>query len=72
MARKKPAARTPPPLDPTRLSVEELGQVLGKAGAKEVTTDRIRADIAAGAPVHKDGTLHFVRYLAWLVQETKG
>jgi hypothetical protein len=29
----------------------------------------LRADLAAGAPVNPDGTLHLVRYAAWLVRE---
>lgn len=51
----------------TRLSVERLAALLRAAGGTTVDAERIRADIAAGAPVNKDGTISLIAYGAWLV-----
>lgn len=63
----------PPPDTPTPAAIPPamLAEVLTKAGARHCTVDTIKEDIAAGAPVNPDGTLHLIHYLAWLIRETK-
>ncbi|MGE4157718.1 MAG: hypothetical protein AB7F75_01320 [Planctomycetota bacterium] len=57
------------PLDPARLPVEALEKILRAAGWAEVSRERIEADFTGGAPRNPDGTVHLVRYAAWLVRE---
>lgn len=52
-----------------RLSVERLAALLRAAGSTTATEAAIRADIAAGAPVHEDGTMSLLAYGAWLLRE---
>ena len=52
----------------TALSVEQVAQVLSRAGGVEVTEAMVREDIAAGAPVNADGTVNLVHYAAWNVR----
>jgi hypothetical protein len=59
-----------PPLNPNALTVADAVRLLAKAGP--VTEAMLRADLAAGAPVNPDGTIHLVHYAAWLVRETTG
>ena len=58
----------PSKLDPAALSLEALVQVLQAAGAKHVSVDALEADLEAGAPTNKDGTVNLVHYAAWLVK----
>jgi len=60
---------TPEPPKPSALSVDELARLLSGIEGKTVTPDMVRADIAAGAPVGKDGRLNLIHYAAWLVKE---
>lgn len=53
----------------TALSIEQLALLLSRAGGQEITTEAIRQDIAAGAPVNADGTMHFTHYAAWLAAQ---
>ena len=52
----------------TALDVETLAALLARGGGR-VTTDMIKADIAAGAPTNADGTVNLVHYAAWLNHE---
>jgi len=52
-----------------RLSVTKLAKLLSEASGQQVTAEVIRADLAAGAPVNRDGTISLVRYAAWLVAQ---
>jgi len=61
------AERTP--VDPQRLTPAELARLLSAAAKVQVPLERIEADVAAGAPVNPDGTLHLVHYAAWLVKQ---
>ena len=56
-------------LNPTSLTVADLARLLTKAGGQPVTVVMLEADLAAGAPVNPDGTIHLVHYVAWLVRE---
>ena len=47
-------------LNPAALTVEEAAKALG------IRREWLEADVAAGAPTNADGTLHLVRYAAWL------
>lgn len=51
------------------LSVDQVAALLRHAGSQHLTADAIRADIAAGAPVNRDGSVHLVCYAAWLLRE---
>jgi hypothetical protein len=55
-------------LDIGALTVDQLADLLRKAGSAHVTVDRIRADIQAGAPVTAEGRLSLVAYAAWLIR----
>lgn len=68
MAKKK--TKSDKPLNPAKLSVEDLARVLSQAG-EPITTEQIQQDLADGAPANKDGTVHLVHYAAWLVAQTK-
>ncbi len=57
-------------LNPAALAVADAAMLLTKVGAAPVSREMIDADIAAGAPTNADGTLHLVRYAAWLVSHT--
>lgn len=58
------------PLSPTSLTIADAARLLSKTGAKPISPAMIEADLAAGAPVNADGTIHLVNYAAWLVKET--
>lgn len=49
-----------------RLSDKQLAALLSKAGAEPIPESIIKDQIARGAPTNEDGTIHFVRYAAWL------
>jgi len=52
----------------TALSPSQAATVLTRACGTPVTAAMIQEDIAAGAPVNPDGTLHMIHYAAWLVK----
>jgi hypothetical protein len=56
-------------LNPNALTLPDVARLLAKAGGQPVTVEALRADLAAGAPVNADGTIHLVHYAAWLVKE---
>ncbi len=64
-------AKEPKPeaVDPAKLAPEQLAKLLSHAGGKPLAPAVIKADVAAGAPTNKDGTLHLVRYTAWLAEQ---
>lgn len=53
----------------TRLSVDQVAALLLRAGARHMTPERLRADIAAGAPANPDGSVNLLAYGAWMLQE---
>jgi hypothetical protein len=57
------------PLTPARLTIPDAVAVLRKAGSQHITEEALRADLAAGAPVNPDGTIHLLHYVAWLAKE---
>lgn len=63
------SAETPGRADPSALTPAEAAALLTRVGGWRVTGAMLEADIAAGAPVSGDGTLHLTRYCAWLVRE---
>jgi hypothetical protein len=60
---------TPGPVDPKRLSPDDLARLLAAAGSKHGTSATVAADIDAGAPTNPDGTVNLICYAAWLVKE---
>lgn len=52
----------------TELSISELADLLRKTGSKYADEDRIRDDIADGAPTNSSGSINLVNYAAWLVK----
>jgi len=57
-------------LDPTALSPTDMARMLSAAGGRRITAEMVAADVAAGAPVNRNGTLNLVHYTAWLARET--
>ncbi len=53
----------------TRLSLDQTAAVLHRAGARHMDAQRVKADIAAGAPANPDGTINLIAYGAWMLQE---
>ena len=51
------------------LTIEQVVGLLRSAGGASITTERVRLDISAGAPVNADGTMNLVVYGAWLIRE---
>ena len=58
-----------PRTDPSALSLADAARLLSRVGGWSVTEAMLEADVASGAPTNPDGTLHLVRYSAWLVRE---
>lgn len=54
------------PLKITAIEQDKLLEILRKSGSREVSSETIAADIAAGAPVAKDGTINMIEYAAWV------
>ena len=44
-------------------------QVLQHYGCQTISTEKLDAQIAAGAPVNDDGTINIVNFTAWLLKE---
>lgn len=61
-----------PSMNPAALDLADAARLLTAAGGETITTDMIRADVEAGAPVNADGSIHLVHYAAWLVKELAG
>jgi hypothetical protein len=53
----------------TAVPLATAAEVLRRAGAHDIDADRIRADIAIGAPVNADGSINLLAYGAWLARE---
>lgn len=56
-------------VNPNALTVAQAARLLSRAGASPITEAMIEADLAAGAPANRDGTINLVHYAAWLVRE---
>lgn len=56
-------------LNPTALSVTNAARLLTRVGGTPITEAMIEADVAAGAPANRDGSINLVHYAAWLVRE---
>lgn len=57
--------------NPASLSVEQMARLLSAGGGRKVAMEAVQADIDAGAPTNRDGTLHLVHYTAWLLREVQ-
>jgi len=53
----------------TALSVPDVVRLLVKSGARNISEEKVRSDIEAGAPLNADGTINVVHYAAWLARE---
>ncbi len=60
---------SPTKTDPAALALSDAARLLSRVGGWPVTEAMLEADVASGAPVNPDGTLHLVRYSAWLVRQ---
>ncbi|HEY1067808.1 MAG TPA: hypothetical protein VGE52_16920 [Pirellulales bacterium] len=58
-----------PAINPQALPLPDAARLLAKVGGRPVSEELIRADVAAGAPTNRDGTINVVHYAAWLVKE---
>lgn len=57
------------PIDPNRLSIEQLVKLLSAAYRERIDAAKIRQDLENGAPANPDGTINLVHYAAWLLKE---
>ena len=55
--------------NPNALSVADAARLLTGVSGEVVTEEMIHADLSAGAPANRDGTIHLVHYAAWLAKE---
>lgn len=60
---------TEPDLALTRLTAEQVATLLQRAGARSMSAERVRSDLAAGAPANGDGTISLIAYGAWMLRE---
>lgn len=58
-----------PRADPAALTLADAARLLSRVGGWSVTEAMLETDVASGAPTNPDGTLHLVRYSAWLVAQ---
>jgi len=58
-----------PRADPSALTLADAARLLSRVGGWPVTQAMLEADVTNGAPTNPDGTLHLVRYSAWLVRQ---
>ena len=58
-------------LAPNRLAITDVVAVLRSVGARHISEEAVRADIAAGAPTNPDGTMNLATYIAWLAREAE-
>ncbi|MGD8453617.1 MAG: hypothetical protein PVJ57_17525 [Phycisphaerae bacterium] len=56
----------------SQLPLSELVRSLNDVGSETVTIEMIKADIAAGAPTNRDGTINLIDYTAWLAAQRIG
>jgi hypothetical protein len=56
-------------INPNALTLPDASRLLTRVGGSPVTVEMLQRDVAAGAPVNADGTLHLVHYAAWLLRE---
>ena len=54
----------------TALSVPDLVKFLKRSGCRSVSEERVREDIANGAPSNPDETVNLIFYTAWLIKES--
>jgi hypothetical protein len=52
----------------TSIEVSDLVKVLKRSGSRHVSEEKIKKDIASGAPVNDDGTVNLIHYTAWLLK----
>jgi len=58
-----------PRLDPQKLSPTDAARLLSRVGGRPVAESTIEADVAAGAPTNRDGSINLVAYAAWLIRQ---
>lgn len=56
-------------LDPAAIVPKDLAALFAKLTGRQITAEMIQADITAGAPTNRDGSINLVHYAAWLVKE---
>jgi hypothetical protein len=60
---------SPQPIQPAAIAAADLARLLSRAGPFTVSEGMIQSDLAAGAPVNSDGSIHLIHFAAWLAQE---
>lgn len=66
MSDNNPEGRQTGGLNPQALRLEDLAKILTALGPKPVTVEMLQADIDAGAPKNRDGTVNLLHYGAWM------
>jgi hypothetical protein len=59
------------PIDPARVSADQLAKLLSNVSRSRIEVDAIHRDLESGAPRNSDGTLNLVHYAPWLVREER-
>jgi hypothetical protein len=54
---------------PSSLTIAELAKLLKSQGSEYADEEKIKADIAKGAPVEAKGRLNILNYAAWILKE---
>jgi hypothetical protein len=54
------------------LTAGQLAKLLTATSGTQITEEMIQEDVARGAPVRADDTIHVVEYAAWLLKEMAG
>lgn len=52
------------------LTVEQMAEILGKAGGFAITAEDVKSDIERGAPADSEGRMNLLAYAAWLAKDT--
>ncbi|MBU4270793.1 MAG: hypothetical protein KKE86_10460 [Planctomycetes bacterium] len=68
MSDNNPEDRQAGGLNPQALRLEDLARILTVSGLRAATVEILDADLDAGAPRNRDGTINLVHYAAWLVK----
>ena len=57
-----------PKQSPLALTPETMAELLRKSGSTTATADAIRQMIQDGAPTNQDGSIHVIKFTAYLVK----
>lgn len=53
------------------ITIEDLAKLLSVRYGVKFDASEIRDDVARGAPLNPDGTMHLIHYMAWMIRERR-